>query len=172
MIGRTKATFIVASVMLASSLLGVVLMQMGSLWVWDYWQALSLFFAGMTIFLGYYHRRADKSSRNVGGLLHECLHWLGLLLCVFLVTKMVSMGFIGRFEASLMLLILLAFSVFLAGVYVDFALMAVGAIMGMGAVGLAFFSEYLYSFFIPIVIGVIIVGIIHFKLTHPRKSEP
>ncbi len=50
-------------------------------------------------------------------LWHEAAHWAGLIASIFIAAYFVRIGMIGRFEASLLTLLLLALATYLAGVY-------------------------------------------------------
>lgn len=156
--------------MILASVFGVILMQASQQYSWDYWQVLTLFFAALCIFLGCYHR-SKKGKQILGTIFHEILHWTGLLISVYLVTKMVTIGIMGRFQASLTVMLFLAFSTFLAGVYVVFPLMFVGAFIGISALFIAFFNEYLYSIFIPFAGILLLFWLLHAKLSH-KPNEP
>lgn len=162
-------TFIISTVMIITSFVGVLLMQIGSKYAWEYWQALSLFFALLCFFLGYYFRKV-KALPTISTLWHELLHWVGLLLCVFLLSQMVEMGSLGRFEASLMVLILLGFSIFIVGVYLEPPLMIVGGIMGCSALALSFFNEYFYSLFFPAALVILGIWLVYLRMKASKEN--
>lgn len=50
---------------------------------------------------------------------HELVQWFGLALAVYLVSIFVNIGLIGRFEAGLVVLTMLALNTFITGIYVE-----------------------------------------------------
>lgn len=163
-----RVAFIISIIMILSALFGVILMQTKSDYSWPYLEALCAFFAILCILLSCYHRRIKK-RQAIGTIFHEILHWLGLFGVVFLVNKLVSIGVFGRYESSFMVLLLLAFATYAAGVYVDSVLMLVGALMALSGLVLAFFNEYLYSVFVPAI--VLILAIWFFIIKYTKKHN-
>ena len=73
------------------------------------------------------------------------------------------MGLIGRFEASLLTLLLLSLATYLAGIYIETSLVLIGIMLGGFAMGIAFLDEYLYNILLPMTIlgGILLVLLIH-----------
>jgi hypothetical protein len=78
------------------------------------------------------------------------LHWLGLILSVFIVSIIVELGIMGRFEASLQVLILLSLATYLAGVYIEPTFLFIGVLLGLFAIGLTMASLYMFTIMIPV----------------------
>ena len=92
-------------------------------------------------------------------LWHECVHWLGLVLAVYLISVFVKIGLMGRFEAGLVVLVLLALTTFIAGIYLEPTFFVIGIFLGLFALTAALLAEYLYVIMIPLTLGgVILLG--------------
>jgi len=159
----------VSIAMIAIACIGLIVTDIHAAAGWHYWRIATLIFALLALWLSWYLRRKQQSLSPVK-LWHEVLHWIGLMVTVLMVSVFVKIGIIGRFEASLCILALLAQSVFLAGIYIETTFLFVGIILGLFAVGVALLSEYLYAVALPILIA-IIAGII-WMVWHARKSPP
>ena len=86
--------------------------------------------------------RVEKEAVTVW---QELLHWAGLMLAICLISYVVHIGLQNRFEASIEVLILLALTTYLAGVYIEVSFIPIGILLGGFAAGIAFFDEYLYE---------------------------
>lgn len=102
---------------------------------------------------------------------HEVLHWVGLFTAAFLVSVFVGMGIMGRFEAALMMLTLLALTTFLAGIYYETSFIVIGLVLGFFTAGAAFLEEYLYSILLPatLIVVVIVLWVMHKKHQLSKK---
>lgn len=165
----SKVTFFISLTMIVTAIFGVVLLQTKSDFSLPYLEALCVFFAFLCVFLGCYHRKIKKKE-TLSTVFHELFHWLGLLCVVVIISRLVSIGAFSRYASSLMVLLLLAFSTFVAGVYVEFVLMIVGAILALSTLVLAFFNEYLYSVFIPALLVIAAIWFFAIRLTRQKKG--
>lgn len=145
-----KVRLYTALLMIALSLLGLIITEVKQEGAWHYWRVLCLLFAIISISLHVFLRRRESIS-YMGTILHEILHWAGLLLAVCILSLMVDIGILGRFLSSIAVMILLALSTYLAGVYMDVTLIFVGIFLGLFALGLSVVSAYLYPALIPII---------------------
>ena len=104
----------------------------------------------------------------MGTIWHEILHWAGLTLSVFLISKFVSIGIMGRFEAGLMVLSMLALTTFLAGIYIEVSFVFIGILLGLSAYSIAFLDQYLYVIMMPLLaLGAIVI----FFLVYRKKKR-
>ena len=85
---------------------------------------------------------------------HELVQWLGLALAVYMVSVFVNIGLMGRFEAGLVVLTLLALNIFINGIYIEATFFLIGILLGFFALAAALMAEYLYTIILPITIGV------------------
>ena len=162
-----RMRFIVGLTMIVLALVGLITSSLRQDGAWNYWRIMVPLFAGMCIFLSWY-LRGLKESLSLVKIWQEILHWVGLLLGVYLVSLFVEKGLIERFGGSLAVLTLLAFALFIAGIYMEVTFMLIGGLLGLFAVGVGVVAEYLYTVMIPL--GIIAVGVLYF-LVRPKKKD-
>ena len=166
-----KIRFIFVCLLVILAFIGLVVTDVKEDGGWWYWRLIIPVFAISSIWLSWYMRK--KSLPQKGRLIwQELVHWLGLVFAVLLVSKIVNIGIMGRFEASIMILILLALTTFTAGVYTEFTFIFVGLLLGFVAYGVAFLDQYLYAIMIPLTlmaIGSVFYFIYHKKHIHQDK---
>jgi hypothetical protein len=149
----------IAIIMLVLAFLGMVTTDVHSTGGWDYWRWVVPVYAVMALWLSWYVKRKTKTISPIT-LWHELLHWIGLILAVFLVSCFVNLGTVSRFNAGLFDLTLLSLGVFLAGVYIETTFLFIGIVLGIFAFLSAFVAQYLYAFLIPILVaGLLIIGV-------------
>lgn len=141
------------------AVIGMIITDIKQNGAWNYWRIISVLFALLSMGLSFYLRHHQWKD-SVITIWHEIFHWMGLILAVFLVSVIVQLGIMGRFEASLQVLILLSFATYLAGVYIEKTFLFIGVLLGLFALGLSFVSIYLYSMVIPLAILVVIALIL------------
>jgi len=164
-----KLKMITVIVMLALGFVGVILTDISHDGAWQYWRYLSIVYALISLALSFHLKR--KGWRNtVLTLWHEIGHWAGLIGAIFICSYFVSAGLVGRFEASLVMLLLLALATYLAGVYIEPFFILLGIALGAFAAGLAFVGEYLYNLLLPILIIVTLLLILFFHHRHKKNS--
>ena len=124
-IKRWKARLFVSLVMLGLAFLGLIIMDLHPRSYWLFSQIMSALYALLSLWLYWY---LNRGQHKVDGstIWHQLLHWLGLLLAVYITSVFVSTGVMASIQAGLMTLTLLALTVFLAGVYTDTAFMLIG----------------------------------------------
>ncbi len=151
--------------------IGVILTNIQRDGAWDYWRIVSIVFALLSLSMsGYFRRR--KWTESIITLWHEVLHWAGLVFSILLLSSIVNLGIIGRYEASLQILMLLALATYLAGVYIDMMFLFLGGMLGLFAIGLSLMSVYLYSVVLPIAVLIMIVFFRYIrKKSHPSLRE-
>jgi hypothetical protein len=164
-----RARLIVGILMLIFAFIGLIVSDVMHDGAWIYWRAIIPVYALLSLALSYYLRKNSKDVSSIT-LWHELLHWLALIGGVYLISVFVNMGLVGRFEASLQVLILLALTTFLAGIYNDMIFMIVGLLLGCFTSGAAFFTEYLYTIMLPLTIlaALIMYGMIHYHARHSK----
>lgn len=129
--------------------LGVILTVLKQPWSWDYWKVLSCVFAAISLGLSAYLKQY-RLKATVITLWHEVFHWLGLILAIGVLSRMVTLGILSPFAASLQALLILSLATFLAGIYIEKSFVFVGAFMGCFSLVLSYVSLYSYLLFIPI----------------------
>ncbi len=150
------------------SFVGVILTEVYHDGGFTYWRYVIPIFALVGLFLSWYLRH-KKESYSIALIWHELLHWAGLLFSVYLVAELLHIGILSRFAASLVLLTMLALTLFLAGIYIEYTFGILGLVMGGFVITLAFLAEYFYLILIPL----LLLGIaLLFFLSRKKKRRP
>lgn len=165
-----RARAVVTVVMIILAFVGLILTDTTKTVAWQYWRGMIVVFAGLCLWLSWYLRRG-KHMISALTIWHEVLHWVGLFTAAFLVSVFVGMGIMGRFEAALMMLTLLALTTFLAGIYYETSFIVIGLVLGFFTAGAAFLEEYLYSILLPatLIVVVIVLWVMHKKHQLSKK---
>lgn len=154
--------------MLLLGFVGVVVTDFAKNGAWNYWRFISVVYALISLALSWHLRR--KGWRNTAVTLwHEVAHWAGLVGAIFICSYFVRIGLVGRFEASLLALLLLALATFLAGIYIEPSFVILGITLGAFAAGIAFVDEYLYGLVLPITVA---IGVLLAFLIHRAHKKP
>jgi len=166
------ARLIVGGLMILLSFVGLVVSDLYTNGAWYYWRIIGPFFALMCVWLSWYLRKKEHSVSLVK-IWHEILHWVALVAAVLLISGYVSMGIIGRFQAGLIVLTILAVTTFIAGIYIEKSYLAIGSAMGLIAAGGAFMQEHLYTTILPTVIVLLgaIWGFIYWQKKRHNMQE-
>ncbi len=164
-----KARIFVFGAMLVMGFIGLVIMDLHHKSFWLYAQITSVVFALLSIWLYWYIDRTSETEM-IATIWHQILHWVGLLILIYLTTFFVSTGIMGTTQAGLMSITLLALSVFLAGVYTDPMFLLIGITLGIFAVGAAMVQAYLSVIMVPVIIVVAIAIYVILHIQHRRAS--
>lgn len=162
-----KLRLVIAFVLLTLSFIGVIITDIKKDGAWEYWRFLCVVFACLSLALSWHLRRKGWKT-PLFTLWHELAHWIGLLGGIFVASYFVRIGFIGRFEASLLILLLLALATYLVGVYTEPTFILLGIILGVFAAGLAFLDAYLYNIILPLTL---VAGIILFVVLYRSHKK-
>ena len=146
-----KVRLLTAIFLVALAFLGLIITDVKKDGGWFYWRVIIPLFAGSSIFLSW-HLRKDELGAKSKLLWQEVVHWLGLALAIFLISKLVNIGIMGRFEAGLVALTMLALTTFIAGIYTEKTFLLIGLLLGFISYGIAFLDQYLYAIMIPMII--------------------
>lgn len=163
-----KARLIVSLAMLAFAAVGLIIMDLHPKGYWLYSQVMAVSYAGMSIWLFWYLHRGEQSVSG-STIWHQLLHWVGLLLAVYITSIFVSTGVMASVQAGLMTLTLLALTIFLAGVYTDSSFLLIGVALAVFAAGAALIQAYLSALMIPIFI---LTALVIFIMVHRDKKQP
>lgn len=155
--------------MLVLSFIGLMVSDIVHEGAWVYWRAMVPLYALFCIGLSGYLRKFREKTAFIT-IWHDILHWLALLAAIYIVSTFVSIGLVGRFEASLQVLVMLALTTFLAGIYSDVIFIIVGILLGCFTAGTAFFTKYLYTIMLPLTIlaAALMVYLIYY---HSRRNK-
>ena len=117
---------------------------------------------------GWGHDFSAKQRWSRVGL--QFLHWLGFAGVVYLLDSLIDMGTFLPKNAGLILLGLLGFCVYLAGLTIDLWLILVGVVLVLLAMSVVWVHEHLWLMVIPVgvavVFALVLVGVIY-----KRKSK-
>lgn len=163
-----RARFIVGLIMIILSFIGLVLSDLWQDGAWNYWRIVAPVFAIMCIWLSWYLRKKEHSF-GFTKLWHEILHWIALIMAVFLFSLFVTTGIMGRFEAGLAILTVLALTIFVGGIYIEPSFMLIGIVLGLFAAGAAYMAAYLYTVMLPVT--VIAVGLLFLFVYFKKKKK-
>ena len=164
-----KARLFCSLLMVLLAFIGLILTDILSDGAWNYWRVLVPIFACISIWLSWYLRKANVLL-HTKTIWHEVLHWVALIGCVYLVSLFVNMGLIGRFEAALQVLTLLALSVFMLGIYIEATFLIIGVLLAVFVLGAAYLAQYLYTIMLPVtIIGAALI--VYFWHKHSKKHQ-
>jgi len=161
------ARSIVGSTMILLSLIGLIASDISHDGAWTYWRIMAPVFALICISFSFYLRKKHQHVSLVK-IWHEILHWLSLVGAIFLISSFVSMGIMGRFVASLTILVILGVTTFIAGIYIESSYLIVGIALGLCAAAAAFIQEYVYTIMLPC--SLVLIGVIWW-LSHRANAN-
>jgi hypothetical protein len=127
-------------VMLVLALVGIAytdLVPRVSVW---YWQLLAAVF-GLICILTEWPRTSAEGRGRMRLIITQVLHWGAFLLAMRLLFLPVMQKNLDAEITGLILVYVLAFSTFLAGIYVNWRLCVLGAFLGVGVVAVAFVDQ-------------------------------
>jgi hypothetical protein len=165
-----KVRLFVALLMLTLGFFGVVVTDIRRDGAWNYWKYLAIAYAVLSLALSW-HLKKNGWRTSLLTLWHEIAHWAGLIAAVYTASYLVHIGMIGRFEASLLILLLLALATYLAGIYIETSFLFIGVILGGFAAAIAFVDEYLYNILLPLTLLAAILLILFVRHTHKKLSR-
>lgn len=161
-----RVRLIVGLIMLVFAFIGLIVTDLWKDGAWNYWRYMSPVYALMSLWLSWSRRKSGHELAMT--LWHEVAHWLGLIGAVWLMTGFVTLGLIGRFEASMQVLVLLALTVFTNGIYTEHSFIIIGIALGLLAAVVAFINKYLFAIMLP-VLALALIAIVWFF--HRVKSK-
>ncbi len=162
-----RVRFIVGFLMLVIAFVGMVFTNISSQGGWLYWRTMTPVYALLCIGLSLYLRHM-KFSEAVATIWHEILHWFSLLVTVFLLSKLVDMGFVNHLQAGVQVLLLLTLATLLAGVYIEATFLVVGILLGLMIWMVGWLNLYLYAFAL---LGIIVFAIVFYVVSRLKKAS-
>jgi hypothetical protein len=161
-----KLRFCISVIMLALGFLGIIITDVRKDGAWDFWRVIAILYALCSLSLSLLLHKS-RARATLMTLWQELLHWVGLILAIGVVAYFVKSGIVGRFEAGLEVLTLLALATYLAGVYIEVTFIPLGCALGIFSIAIAFFSSYLYLLIIPLTLLVVLGFILLLKFHKP-----
>jgi len=162
-----KARLSITIIMLVLAFIGVVVSDVHINGGWIYWKWIVPVYALLALWLSWYTKKKRQVVSPIS-IIHEILHWIGLILAIFLISHLVKMGIMSRFLGGIFDIVLLSLAVFLAGIYIEHIFILVGIVLGFFALFTAMISQYIYAITIPIIIGAIIIIIMYLWMYHKK----
>lgn len=170
--GPWKARLVVCLLLLLFSVIGLIFTDISPKSAWNYWRVMVPIFAVLCLWLSWYLRRKNYSTVNFTHTFwQEILHWIALMVAVYLIMLLVDDGLMGRLEAGLVVLILLAFSIFVAGIYIDVSFMWIGIVLGIFVALASFVTAYLSIIMIPVAIIAAVVIFFLIRRAHSKHMS-
>ena len=128
----------------------------------DYWLWMVPCFGVAGILLCMLSESRRHTLRPWAVVRHQALHWLGTGAAIFLLFWLVRQKFFNAEAAGPAVTILLALSLFLAGITFDWTLVVVAVLLGAMAVGAVYLEQVAL-----IVVGLLVILVLAFLLIRP-----
>jgi hypothetical protein len=128
----------------------------------DYWLWMVPCFGAVCILLCMLSESRRHTLRPWAVVRHQVLHWLGTGAAIFLLFWLVRQKFFNAEAAGPAVTILLALSLFLAGITFDWTLVVVAFLLGAMAVGAVYLEQVAL-----IVVGLLVILVLAFLLIRP-----
>jgi hypothetical protein len=116
---------------------------------------------------GYEH----SAKRRWARFWKQILHWLGFVGVVYLLNSLIVMGTFLPKNAGLILLGLLGFSVYLAGLAIDLWLILVGVLLVLLAMSVVWAHQYVWFLVIPIGVAVILMLVLSSIIRQSKSKD-
>ena len=138
------------------SIIGIGITDFSPADSYKYWVAMVPIFCGACLILEW-SRVRGKGFKWTTILRTQLLHWAGLLVAVRLVFEMLHKGRLDNENTGLVILLLLALSIFIAGIHLGWRLCLVGGFLGAALVAATYLEEYVW---ILLIIGLAVLVIV------------
>jgi len=167
-----RANLVTFMLLVLLSVIGVGITDYSPADAHRYWIFMVFVCAVTSILAGISQPRQKKNMRSLSWISVQVLHWSACIAAVLIVYSLVHSGRINNADAGLILLLLLALTVFLNGAHVGRYFYLLGALLGLMTVTMAYIEQYIWFILIAAVI-VMIVAIYWDRLVagHSRPSE-
>ena len=146
---------IVIIVLIVLSTIGIGITDFSPADSYKYWVAMVPLFCGACLILEW-SRVRGKGFKWTTILRTQLLHWAGLLVAVRLVFEMLHKGRLDNENTGLVILLLLALSVFMAGIHLGWRLCLVGGFLAAALVAATYLEEYVW---VLLIIGLVVLAI-------------
>jgi hypothetical protein len=146
---RAEEIVLVALVVL--SIAGIAVIDFSARYGLWYWLAMVPVFGGASIASGWSRARGSRSLSRV--LRAQLLHWVGLLLAVYLVYLLQATGRLNSEDAGVVALLALSLTTFLAGVHFDWRFCVLGAVLGLAVACAALIHDFFWILLVVVVLA-------------------
>jgi hypothetical protein len=134
-----------------------------------YWITMVPVFGGFCLSIEW-SRLAGKGQEKWAIVRDQLYHWFATLVAVLLVYLLSSAGKLNTQDTSLIILLLLALSTFLAGIQIGWRLYLIGFFLGVIIVMTAYLKDYLW---VLILLGILaILAYVYLRSRRRQKVEP
>ena len=144
-----KIRLIITHTMLILGYCSIILLNLHHRSIWFFSQIMGGVYGLCCIGLHGYFRQVQAIKQDTS-LWHQILHWIGFWIILYIMSLFVSSGFITSTQGGFLNITLLSFSVFIAGVYTDPALLLVGTTLCLYTVFCALSPNHISIKMIPI----------------------
>ena len=162
-----KTRITVFSIMLILGCIGLLIMDVHSKALLLYSQIIAVCYSLLSISL--YAYVGKKTDTDITTIWHQLIHWLWLIIMVYLTLFLVSTGIMSASQAGFMNISLLSLSVFINGVYSDPIFMLLGIMLTVFVASASMIQAYLSFIMIPLII--IVAVIIYFTVSIQYKRS-
>lgn len=160
-----KARLIIGLMMLGLALISLIILQLHAALYWIFCWAMAVADAVLCVgFVMVLHKHQSYRS----GVWRQIWHWLGLMAVMYLLALLVDRGTVSQTEAGLFALVLLALTLYLAGLYTDMIFVMIGITLGLMAAGMVLIKAYLFFVMIPIFV---IVALVIIAMTNRQRQR-
>lgn len=163
-----KIHIVLGIILLLLAFLGVLLTSWQNPYIHAYWLGLVFVYALSSLGLSWFSHSNHSLTLSEAG--RELLHWFGLIVTIYLVEHFKQMGLFSTPISSLVELLLLALTTFLAGVHFNSMFLLIGLFLGLIALLSVIIFEYLSFILLPILIVFIVVLWWQMYRKYPHKK--
>lgn len=135
----------------------------------DYWLLMMFLFGVIALAPGYYQLKQQGNGKKQ--FIDQALHWSGGLSAAIIVYAYHSSGRIFHEEAGLIVLLILALTSYLNGIRTGWRCIFTGLFLGLTAICIAYFDNYIWQLVILAVTAVIASHFSNADLSLSNKSS-
>lgn len=156
----SKADQLLLIALLVLSLIGVGVTSISPHISHWYWLAMVPLFGG-TCFAAEWAQARAEGRKWTALLRAQLLHWLALLVAVHLVFLLLKIGSLDNENTGLVILILLALTTFLAGIYLAWRFCVVGIFLALSVAVVTYVVQFLW---VMVFFAILIIAVHHIVL--------
>ena len=165
-----RAILVTFMLLLVLAVIGVGITDYSPADAHKYWIFMVLVCAATSLLAGLSQSRGHQSRHSLSWVGVQLLHWSACIAAVLIVYSLVHAGRINNADAGLVLLLLLALTVFLNGAQMGPYFYLLGALLGFMTVTMAYIEQYIWFILIAAVV-VMIVAIYWDRLVPGRRKS-
>ena len=160
------AVEIILIVLILLSIIGIGITDYFPKYSQHYWFAMVIVFAGACLILEW-SRARGKGQKWINIVKTQFLLWVGLLLAVQIVFLLQRTRGLNNENTGLIILLLLALTIFFAGINLGWRLLIVGIFLGAALIGAVYLDQFAWMF---LIIAIVVVAIF-LLLKHYRGTK-